>query len=106
VDYAQLVKVYGPTSESAKGRYSPAECTGIKKTPIEGKPDPTHISASFSERQNLNIRMGNRRMTPHERLLKECREPCTHDGDLFHAQQFRENSSALECHARHGVRRD
>ena len=63
VDYAQLVKLYGPTSESAKGRYSPAECTGIKKTRIEGKPDPKHISTSFSERQNLNIRMGNRRMT-------------------------------------------
>jgi len=63
VDYAQLVKLYGPTSESAKGRYSPAECTGARKTPIEGKPDPKHISTSFSERQNLNIRMGNRRMT-------------------------------------------
>ena len=63
VDYAQLVKLYGPTSESAKGRYSPAECTGIKKTRIEGRPDPKHISTSFSERQNLNIRMGNRRMT-------------------------------------------
>src|SRR5271166_2969361 len=25
VDYAQLVKIYGATSESAKGRYSPAE---------------------------------------------------------------------------------
>lgn len=63
IDYAQLVKLYGPTSESAKGRYSPAECTGIKKTPIEGTPDPKHISTSFVERSNLSIRMGNRRMT-------------------------------------------
>jgi IS1 family transposase len=63
IDYAQLVKLYGPTSESAKGRYSPAECTGIKKTPIEGKPDPKYISTSYIERQNLNVRMGNRRMT-------------------------------------------
>jgi IS1 family transposase len=63
VDYAQLVKLYGPSAELAKGRYSPAECTGARKTPIEGKPDPKHISTSFSERQNLNIRMGNRRMT-------------------------------------------
>ena len=31
--------------------------------PITGKPDPKHISTSYSERQNLNIRMGNRRMT-------------------------------------------
>ncbi len=63
IDYAQLVKLYGPSSESAKGRYSPAECTGIRKIPIEGKPDPKHISTSYVERQNLNIRMGNRRMT-------------------------------------------
>ena len=63
VDYAQLVKLYGPTPESAKGRYGPAECTGARKTPIEGRPDPKYISTSFSERQNLNIRMGNRRMT-------------------------------------------
>jgi IS1 family transposase len=63
VDYAQLVKLYGPTSDSAKGRYSPAECTGIKKTSIEGKPDPKHISTSFVERQNLSMRMGMRRFT-------------------------------------------
>jgi IS1 family transposase len=63
VDYAQLVKLYGPTSDSAKGRYSPAECNGIKKTPIEGKPDPKHISTSFVERQNLSMRMGMRRFT-------------------------------------------
>jgi IS1 family transposase len=63
IDYAQLVKLYGASPETAKGRYSPAECTGIKKTPIEGRPDPKYISTSYVERQNLNIRMGNRRMT-------------------------------------------
>jgi IS1 family transposase len=63
VDYAQLVKLYGPTSDSAKGRYSPAECTGIKKTSVEGKPDQKHISTSFVERQNLSMRMGMRRFT-------------------------------------------
>jgi IS1 family transposase len=35
VDYAQLVKLYGNAPETFKGRYSPAECTGIKKTRIE-----------------------------------------------------------------------
>ena len=35
VDYAQLVKIYGNASESMKGRYSPADCTGIKKTPLK-----------------------------------------------------------------------
>ncbi len=63
VDYAQLVKIYGNASESMKGRYSPADCTGIKKNTVEGDPDEKHISTSYVERMNLNIRMGNRRFT-------------------------------------------
>src|SRR6202171_966427 len=63
VDYAQLVKLYGASSDSAKGRYSPAECCGAIKTPIEGKPDPKHISTSYAERSNLTMRMRMRRFT-------------------------------------------
>ena len=62
IDYAQLIKIYGAAPEGQR-RYSPAICTGARKHPIEGNPNPKHISTSFSERQNLNIRMGNRRMT-------------------------------------------
>jgi len=62
IDYAMLVKVYGPAPEGQR-RYSPAVCTGAHRHRIEGNPDPKYISTSFSERQNLNIRMGNRRMT-------------------------------------------
>jgi hypothetical protein len=63
VDYAQIVKIYGASPESMKGRYSPAECTGAIKTPIEGNPDPKHISTSFAEWQNLNMRMHMRHFT-------------------------------------------
>lgn len=66
-----------------KGRYSPAECIGARKEPIEGNPDPKHISTSFAERSNLNVRMHTRRFTRLTNAFSKKIENHAHSVALF-----------------------
>lgn len=83
VDYAQLVKLYGAASESAKGRYSPAECIGARKKRIEGNPDPAYIGTSYAERSNLSVRMHTRRFTRLTNAFSKKIENHAHSVALF-----------------------
>ncbi len=64
IDYAMLVKLYGPAVGGAQERrYSQGECCGAIKGTVSGNPDEKHISTSYVERANLTMRMHMRRFS-------------------------------------------
>ena len=63
IDYAMLEKLYSTPPTEGATRYSPAQCCGTVTHKIMGNPDAEHISTSYAERMNLQIRMGMRRFT-------------------------------------------
>jgi IS1 family transposase len=62
VDYAMLVKLYGPGLETDRG-YSPPRCVGADKHWVMGRPIGKDVCTSHVERQNLTMRMQMRRFT-------------------------------------------
>lgn len=85
VDYAMLIKLYGAPSDQPDTRYSPAQCIGIRTGVLSGSPDPQHISTSFVERQNLNLRMGVRRFTRLTNAFSKKFENHCHMVAIYHA---------------------
>jgi IS1 family transposase len=62
VDFAQLQKVYGPSSPGRAG-YAPPRFREAVSRVITGNPDRKYVSTSYIERQNLTLRMMSRRFT-------------------------------------------
>jgi len=85
VDYAMLIKLYGAPSNSPNARYSPAVCNGTRTGILSGNPDRDHISTSYVERQNLNMRMGIRRFTRLTNAFSKKFENHCHMVAIYHA---------------------
>jgi IS1 family transposase len=62
VDYGQIIKLFAADTGS-EIRYSPSVCTSCKTKVVTGDPIESQISTSYVERQNLTLRMQNRRFT-------------------------------------------
>jgi IS1 family transposase len=62
VDYGQIIKEY-KAPQQAVVRYSPSVCIGCSRKALLGNPNPSDISTSIIERQNLTVRMSMRRFT-------------------------------------------
>lgn len=58
-----LLKLYGRETGTGEARYSPPVCIGARRRKIVGTPNRDLIFTSFVGRQNLTLRMTDRRFT-------------------------------------------
>lgn len=64
IDYAQLIKLYGSDRGPDSDRmYASAKVIRTEKHIVSGDPSISNVSTSYVEHQNLNLRMGMRRLT-------------------------------------------
>jgi len=63
VDFGTVTKLYQSPPMQGAARYSPAICTGARREVQIGSLHEKSICTSHVERQNLNMRLFNRRMT-------------------------------------------
>lgn len=64
VDYAQIVKTYGPDDvQGPERKYSPSEFVSVEKRRVSGSPDMYLASTSYVERLNGTTRLHMRRLT-------------------------------------------
>jgi IS1 family transposase len=65
VDYAQLVKHYGPTAgvTGPERKYSPGECCGASKRRVMGRPLKALVSTSYVEKHNQTMRQHMKRFS-------------------------------------------
>lgn len=63
VDHGVIIKEYGTEGTEEERRYSPPSIIGVEKFAVHGTPEPERICTSYVERQNLTLRMQNRRLT-------------------------------------------
>jgi hypothetical protein len=102
--------MYGASPDSAKGKYSPAECIGARKIDRTGNPDKDRIGASFAERRNLNMwmHMDMRRFTRLTNAFGKKVEKPRSCGRAFHdllqLRPYSQNASGHACDGgwRHG----
>jgi IS1 family transposase/transposase-like protein len=62
IDYGQLVKTFGKSTQEDQRQYSPAKIIKCEKEVVMGSPDEDQICTSHSERSNGSIRNFTKRM--------------------------------------------